>query len=221
MDEYTTPKKAREILQITNKTLRIWDKEGKIRTIRTPTGHRRYHLRDCQNIALGITCTRKKQQICYCRVSSKKQVDDLERQKSYFQSRYPDHKLITDIGSGLNWKRKGLKTILDLAMRGCLSEVVVSHRDRLCRFAFELLEWILIRCEVQLVVLNSPKGQSSDCELADDILSIVHVYSCRQMGKRRYRRKESPTLPDGDSEADDEEVDGDETLCLQPSTSLA
>jgi len=92
MDEYITPKKAREVLQLTNKTLRLWDKEGKIRTFRTPSGHRRYHYRDCQNIALGITCTRKKQKICYCRVSSQKQVDDLERQKSYFKSRYPNHK---------------------------------------------------------------------------------------------------------------------------------
>jgi len=214
MDEYITPKKARELLQITNKTLRIWDKEGKIRTIRTPTGHRRYHFRDCQNIALGITRTRKKQKICYCRVSSQKQVDDLERQKSYFKSRYPNHKLITDIGSGLNWKRKGLKTILDLAMQGNIDEVVVSHRDRLCRFAFELLEWIFLRCEVQLVVLNSQTGQSSDSELADDILSIVHVYSCRQMGKRRYRSKKNSVVSESETEESNEEMDGNEKICL-------
>ena len=145
-------------------------------------------------------------------------MDDLERQKCYFKSRYPDHKLVTDIGSGLNWKRKGLKTILDLAMQGNISEVVVAHRDRLCRFAFELLEWILLRCEVQLVVLNGPKGQSSDSELADDILSIVHVYSCRQMGKRRYSHKKDSSISNSEPEKNDEEVDGDKEVCLQPST---
>ncbi len=141
-------------------------------------------------------------------------MDDLERQKSYFKSRYPNHKLITDIGSGLNWKRKGLKTILDLAMQGNIDEVVVSHRDRLCRFAFELLEWIFLRCEVQLVVLNSQTGQSSDSELADDILSIVHVYSCRQMGKRRYRSKKNSVVSESETEESNEEMDGNEKICL-------
>ena len=69
------------------------------------------------NTYLGITPSLKeKRKICYCRVSSKKQMDDLERQKDFFRREYPDHELVTDVGSGLNWKRKGLKTILEQSM---------------------------------------------------------------------------------------------------------
>ena len=153
-DEYVNTKKAKDLLQITPKTLRIWDKEGKIRTLRTLSGQRRYNLEDIQNISGRNTLNKKKEKICYCRVSSPKQVDDLGRQTDFFRSKFPDHIVVTDVGSGINWKRKGLKTILDKAMHRDISEVVVAHRDRLCRFAFELLEWILDQNGVKLVVLD-------------------------------------------------------------------
>lgn len=209
---FISTKKAKEILSVSTTTLRRWDKEGKINTIRTPDGTRRYNLKDIQYIISGdnndIKTQRTKQKICYCRVSSRKQMDDLERQKTFFKSKFPNHILVTDVGSGINWKRKGLQTILDKAMRGDISEVVVAHRDRLCRFAFELLEWIFSRNEVQLLVLNEEKDHSSDQELADDILSIVHVYSCRRMGKRRYKNEKDKTISDTETENTDEKVDG-------------
>lgn len=201
-DEFITTKKAKEILQVTTKTLRIWDKEGKIRTVRTPSNIRRYNLKDVQNIVSYGSPSEAKEKICYCRVSSRKQMDDLERQKDFFKHKFPTHKLVTDVGSGINWKRKGLKTILDKAMHGDISEVVVAHRDRLCRFAFELLEWIFKRNGVKLLVLNEEKEHSSDQELADDILSIIHVYSCRKMGKRRYKNKDEKNTPISKSETE-------------------
>jgi hypothetical protein len=207
-DEYINTKKAKEILQLTSKTLRIWDKEGKIRTFRTPSGQRRYNLQDIQNITgRNSLDDKKKEKICYCRVSSSKQVDDLNRQTDFFKSKFPNHILVTDVGSGINWKRKGLKTILDKAMHGDISEVVVAHRDRLCRFAFELLEWIFERNGVKLLVLHEEKGESSDNELTDDILSIIHVYSCRKMGRRRYKNKENTALSNSRTEEDNEELD--------------
>lgn len=146
-DEFVNTKKAVQLLQITSKTLRIWDKENKIRTIRTPSGIRRYNLKDIQNI---LSCSisheeqrkENKQKVCYARVSSQKQMDDLNRQKDFFRTQFPDHILVTDVASGINWKRKGLQTLLEQSMSGSISEIVVAHRDRLCRFAFELLEWI-------------------------------------------------------------------------------
>jgi putative resolvase len=87
---------------------------------------------------------------------------------------------ITDIGSGINWKRKGFQKILELAMLGELEEIVVAHRDRLCRFAFELVEFIFQKNNVRLVVLDRNDYKSGEAKLADDILSIVHVYSCRR-----------------------------------------
>jgi predicted site-specific integrase-resolvase len=123
-------------------------------------------------------------------------MDDLERQKAFFRSKFPDHDLVADIGSGINWKRKGLKTLLEQSMQGKISQVVVAHRDRLCRFAFELLESIFKINGVELLVLDEETHQSSQSELADDILSIIHIYSCRAMGKRRYDSKKNKDLSD-------------------------
>ena len=104
------------------------------------------------------------------------------------QHRFPSHQIIRDIGSGINFKRKGLLQILDLAYRGALEEVVVAHRDRLCRFAFDLVEWLLRERGVRLVVLDPTDASSPSAELADDLLAIVQVFSCRVNGRRKYRR---------------------------------
>ena len=210
-DDYITTKEAKEISKVTVKTLRLWDKEGKIRTIRTSSNIRRYNIKDIQNIISNSDPDETKEKICYCRVSSRKQMDDLDRQKDFFRNKFPTHILVTDVGSGINWKRKGLTTILDKAMHGDISEVVVAHRDRLCRFAFELLEWIFERNGVKLVVLNEEKDHSSDKDLTDDILSIIHVYSCRKMGKRRYKNKnkENTSIPNSNTTTSTETVDGE------------
>lgn len=213
-DEYITTKEATKILQITSKTLRIWDKEGKIRTIRTPSNIRRYNNIDVQNIIGCNKSIMEKEKICYARVSSRKQIDDLKRQKDFFRQKYPTYNLVTDVGSGINWKRKGLKTLLDRSMQGNISEIVVAHRDRLCRFAFELLEWIFERNGVKLVVLDEEKDHSSDKELTDDILSIIHIYSCRKMGRRRYKNKENKIISRSDTKKTDEAMDGYEKICL-------
>jgi predicted site-specific integrase-resolvase len=210
-DDYITTKEAKEISKVTVKTLRLWDKEGKIRTIRTSSNIRRYNIKDIQNIIGNSNPVETKEKICYCRVSSRKQMDDLDRQKDFFRNKFPTHNLVTDVGSGINWKRKGLTTILDKAMHGDISEVVVAHRDRLCRFAFELLEWIFKRNGVKLVVLNEEKDHSSDKDLTDDILSIIHVYSCRKMGKRRYKykNKENTSISNSNTTTSTETVDGE------------
>ena len=136
-------------------------------------------------------------------------MDDLERQKDFFRQQYPTYELVTDIGSGINWKRKGLNSILDASMLGYIEEVVVAHRDRLSRFAFELIEHILVTNKVKLVVLDSSTEESQDNELADDILSIIHVYSCRNMDRRRYKNKKNTNIPITTTNTDNETMDGD------------
>jgi putative resolvase len=107
MDEYVTTKQTVQLLNVTPKTLRFWDKENKIRTIRTPSGIQRYNLQDIQNIFGGnIPPTKKedhRKKLCYVRVSSKKQMDDLDRQKHFFTINFPNHILVTDVDSGINW----------------------------------------------------------------------------------------------------------------------
>ena len=125
----------------------------------------------------------------YARVSSKKQLEDLHRQVEFLQSRKPkyvNYTVITDVGSGINFKRKGLKTILDSCLQGRINEVVIAHRDRLCRFGFELLQFIVERCNGRIIVIDNSTNQTTEQLLADDLLSIIHIYSCRKMGSRRY-----------------------------------
>ena len=194
-ETFISTSKAKEILGVSLKTLTRWDKSGKLRATRNPSGRRMYNLKHVEIASGKYNDSDKKQKICYCRVSSKKQMDDLNRQENFLREKFPGHKLVTDIGSGLNWKRKGLKTILGLAMQGHISEVVVAHRDILCRFAFELLEWIFETNGVKLIVLDEDKEKSKDEELANDILSIINDYSCRKMGSRKYKNKKDTVIP--------------------------
>ncbi len=188
--EYVSSQEACKLFQVSISTLRRWDNEGKIDTYRTAGKQRRYSTQLLTKTNNTITNDVQKQKICYCRVSSTHQKNDLQRQKEYLKSKYPDYRIIQDIGSGINWKRSGLKTILELAMQKKLETVVVAHRDRLCRFAFELIQWILEKNEVKLVVLNESIC-STEQELAEDLLSIIHVFSCKQMGKRRYKKEDN------------------------------
>ena len=141
MDDYVPTKTARQLLGITSQTLRNWADKGKIHTIFTPSAIRLYSRKDLCNI-LGVPySSTEKRKIAYCRVSSPKQKEDLERQKDFFRTNYPDYEVVTDIGSGINWKRKGFCSLLESAMQGDIEEIVVAHRDRLCRFAFDLVKF--------------------------------------------------------------------------------
>ena len=119
-------------------------------------------------------------------------MDDLARQTEYLQQRRPEYASyisITDVASGINFKRKGLQTILDACLQGTIGELVVAHRDRICRFGFELIESLVQKAGGKITVLDNDGNKNTEQELAEDLLSIVHVYSCRQMGKRSYTNR--------------------------------
>lgn len=213
--QFISVKEARKILGVTSNTLRAWAEKGKITAVTTPSGNNIYDKQSIFN-AIGISNPiQEKRKIAYCRVSSLKQKEDLARQKSFFRSNFPSFEIIADIGSGINWKRKGLLSILESAMQGNISEIMVAHRDRLCRFAFDLFKFIFESNKVKLTVLNEEKSESESTELADDIISIIHVYSCRSMGKRRYKNKENKDISKHTTEKDIETVDGDEEVCME------
>lgn len=122
----------------------------------------------------------------YTRVSSKKQLDDLSRQIEYIQTRRPEYNsytLVSDVTSGINFKRKGLQTILDSCLHGIIGEVVIAHRDRLCRFGFDLVKIIIEKSGGKITVLDDEKNKSSEQELAEDLLSIVHIYTVHKWEK--------------------------------------
>jgi predicted site-specific integrase-resolvase len=128
--------------------------------------------------------------------SSAKQKDDLARQVEFMRQRYSDSEIIQDIGSGLNFKRKGLQTLLVRFMRQDQLTVVVTCRDRLCRFGFELFEFMAKQNGGEIVVLSNPV-HASESELTADLLAILHVFSCQMHSLRSYSQKikEDPTIP--------------------------
>lgn len=106
------------------------------------------------------------------------------------RERCPDAEIVTDVGSGLNFKRKGLKAVLERALQGTLRSVTVAHRDRLCRFGFELIKWLLERQQVELVVLDDER-LTPECEFTEDLLAIVHAGSTVSADTAKPRKKRS------------------------------
>lgn len=179
---YVNTREAVRRLDVHPNTLRNWANANKIKHIRTPGKQRRYNVDDF----LGER--KEAAEICYCRVSSYKQKDDLARQVQFMRNRFPGAKIIKDIGSGINFKRKGLQTILERTMQGDRIRLISAHKDRLCRFGFDLIKWIIERNGGELLVLNK-NDLSPEEELTQDLLTILHVFSCRMHGLRSYKDK--------------------------------
>ena len=190
-------KQATKILGISPGTLRRWDSKGLIPTQRTPSNYRLYDISSFQTKTQVQLKEEQevKQDYIYARVSSRKQKEDLERQISLLQEKYPKHMLISDIGSGINFQRPGLQKLLQLSSKGLVGEIVCSHRDRLCRLAFDLLEYIFKLHETRLLVHHQDENISNATELAEDILAINTVFICRMQGRRSAQhRKEREHL---------------------------
>ena len=190
--KYITIKEACRLSGLHQNKLRKLGDEQTIKCYKTPGGQRRFDKLDlekmCNSIPINTETTRTN--FIYTRVSSKKQMDDLSRQITYIQSKRPEfntYTTLSDIGSGINFKRKGLQTILDSCLQGVIGEVVIAHRDRLSRFGFELIKCFITKAGGSITVLDDDGHKSTEQELAEDLLSIVHIYSCKQMGKRSYK----------------------------------
>ena len=117
-----------------------------------------------------------------------KQKDDLERQVNFMREIYPQAEVIRDIGSGLNFKRRGYQAILDRLLAGDKLQLVIAHRDRLCRFGIETIQYMVEQNGGELVVLDKSVHSPTE-ELTADLLSILRVFSCRMHGLRRYRNE--------------------------------
>lgn len=180
--------------------LREFYKDGILKGFTTPSGQRRFNI-ECLREFCNITTQAEKETVgkinfLYARVSSKKQSDDLSRQVEFLQKwagdKVSEYIVIEDIGSGINFKRTGFNAILDRCLQGVIGEVVVAHKDRLSRFAFDLIESIISKAGGKITVIQDSGNITSEQELAEDLLSIVHIYSCRQMGKRSYVNRTKP-----------------------------
>jgi predicted site-specific integrase-resolvase len=202
--EYVSPNKIRKRFDVSLQVLRYWADNGKVSVVRLPSGKRLYKASDIENL-FSAPPSKSKKKICYARVSSDHQKQDLQRQIDFLRKTYPGYEIISDIGSGLNWKRKGFNTLLESVYNGDVEEVVVAYKDRLCRFAFELVEWIFEKAGTKLVVFGETNAGESfgredyTAELADDLLSITTVFVARHNGlraaeNRKNRRNQKDTV---------------------------
>lgn len=192
--KYYSSKKVTEILGVTAQTLRNWDKEGKLKPSYVKSNGYRYYSEDS---ILSYTQERKTKKnlnvIGYARVSSKKQSDDLERQvnnlKTYLDSKYTEYEIITDIGSGINYTKPGLKKLIERINRKEVDLIVVLYKDRLLRFGFELVEYFAELNNVKIEILDKI-DKNQDQELVEDLVQIITVFSCKIQGKRKTKTKE-------------------------------
>ena len=201
-DKYYSPKETSEKLGVHFTTLRRWEKDGKIKCVRSPYGKRFYDLKeflsiykdDYKNVTIIETNEDKidsiiRKKICYCRVSSNSQKVELENQIQYMKEKYPDYELLYDIGSGINFNRPNLNKILNYAIKNELESLVIAYKDRLCRIAYELIENILNEYSNCKIIVENDELKSPEEELIEDMLQIVTVFSSRLYGIRSYKSK--------------------------------
>lgn len=179
---YHRSKEACCLLGVHPNTLRRWADQGKIEFKRTAGDQRIYKI----DTVVHESKHGGPREFIYARVSSYKQRNDLERQKRMLLVGKPRNtEVISDIASGLNFKRPGLLRLLEKCIKGEVKRVVVASKDRLCRFGFDLLLWFFKQYSVELVVQDQI-DKTPEQEFTEDILAILQVFSCRWNGKRRY-----------------------------------
>lgn len=176
---YVPLRKAVDRLGLHPNTLRKYADENRIATIRNAAGQRLFDVDAFLRLSVAAV-------VCYARVSSYKQRDDLERQAERLSAIYPAAEVIKDIGSGLNFKRKGLLSLLGRLVRGEKLKVVVAHRDRLARFGVDAIRYLIEANGGELMVLDPYVETSREAELTADLLAILHHFSCRMHGQRSH-----------------------------------
>lgn len=204
MSKYYSINKASKILGVSAQTLRNWDAKGKLHPHHTSSNGYRYYSQEQLNQVMNIKPNLDRLVIGYCRVSSNKQKDDLERQiesmKMYLTAQGKPFEIITDIGSGINYNNKGLKELIQRITQNKVEKIVVLYKDRLIRFGFDLVEYIasLHDCNIEIID-NTEKTEQQ--ELVEDLVQIITVFSCKLQGKRSNKaRKLVKELIVGDNE---------------------
>jgi len=178
-------------VNVSPSTLRRWDVSGDFKAKRRQSGHRYYDESDVR-ILLNKTPLKDRKTVIYCRVSSYGQKDDLESQIKAMDSYCANNgikvdELIKEIGGGMNFKRKKFLKLMDDVAQGKISNIIIAHKDRLVRFGFDYFAHL---CEVNgcnLEVVNQ-ESLSPEKEMVDDLMSIIHTFSCRLYGLRRYKK---------------------------------
>lgn len=196
MEKYYTISEASKYVNADPSTLRRWEYEGRIKPLRTAGNQRRYTQAMLDSLYPHNNHNQPQKEnklfaVGYCRVSSAHQKDDLARQKevvqTYLEKDGQPFEIISDIGSGLNYQKKGLTKLIHLICTKQCNKIVVNYQDRLVRFGFELIEDICKENNVEIVVINQTEDVDDNQELVNDVLSVITVFSAKLYGKRSHK----------------------------------
>ena len=187
------PKDFAELLGVSVKTLQSWDRDGILKANRTPTD-RRYYTYDQYLQFKGINTVEDNREIViYARVSTRNQKDDLKNQVEFLKTFCNSKGMIVsqcieDFGSGLNYNRKKWNQLLNEVMENKIKTIVISNKDRFIRFGYDWFEKFCEKFHTSIIVVNN-ETLSPNEELVQDIISILHVFSCRLYGLRKYKKQ--------------------------------
>lgn len=193
MDRIVSISEAAKALGVSITTLRRWETDGKIVAEHTAGGHRRFNLTKLRPELFRAADEAKRKTVAYARVSSHDQKADLERQKQvlelYCARQGWTFEVIADLGSGMNYHKKGLKRLLGAIIDGQIGRLVIAHKDRLLRFGAELVFAICAAKNVEVVILNQGEDTTFEEDLAKDVLEIITVFSARLYGSRSRKNQ--------------------------------
>ena len=194
MDKLVSIGKAAKILGVSEVTLRRWDEDGKLVSIKTEGGHRRYDISKIRpELVHKFDFQDARKTVAYARVSSGEQKDDLERQKQVLELFCSKNgwsfETISDIGSGINYYKKGLTKLLNAILDDSVGRLVLTHKDRLLRLGAELVFSICEAKGVEVVLINKGDDTEFEEDLAADVLEIITVFSARLYGSRSKKNK--------------------------------
>jgi putative resolvase len=178
---------AREHFGCSQATLQVWRIKEKVNCCRVGNGQWRFEIPE--GCLSPVAVKDEKIGIIYARVSTQKQKKHLGTQIAYLQTKYPKHRVFQDVASGLNYKRTAFRQVLELCMDGKVHEVCVTHKDRLCRFSYDLIKFLLQRTNTKICVDAHEDESSVESDLADDIISVVTVFGARIHGARSGHAK--------------------------------
>lgn len=192
MNKLVSISDAADILGVSVTTLRRWDREGKLKSDRTRAGHRRYDLSKIKPGLLHADDSECKT-LAYARVSSHEQQTELEQQKQllelYCARQGWTFEVVSDLGSGMNYHKKGLKRLLNDVLSGKIGRLVIAHKDRLLRFGAELIFAICAAKNVEVVILNQGEDATFEEDLTEDVLEIITVFSARLYGSQSRKNQ--------------------------------
>lgn len=186
------PQEFAEMIGVSVKTLQRWDNEGKLKAYRTPTDRRYYTYKQYVDY-MGDGNNKHGKTVIYTRVSTTNQKDDLRNQIEFLKQ-YANAKgiivdeIFEDIGSGLDYNRKKWNKLIEDCMLGLVKTVIIAHKDRFIRFGYDWFERFLKSNGVEIIVVNN-EAASPEQELVNDLISIIHVFSCRIYGLRKYKKQ--------------------------------